>query len=110
MGTVDTITTYTGNTPQTGDSYARIGALGAGLTALAPAATALSLTTALNAARNISAVADTSLTLNDAFHGAVSSQGGQETVVGTVYTTMTPAGTTYRIFAIDSATAPTARV
>jgi hypothetical protein len=42
IGTVDTITTYTGNTPQTGDNFARIGALGAGLTALAPAATALS--------------------------------------------------------------------
>jgi hypothetical protein len=28
----DTVTTYTGNTPQTGDSYARIGAAGAGLT------------------------------------------------------------------------------
>jgi len=30
----DTVTTYTGNTPQTGDSYARIGAAGAGLTAV----------------------------------------------------------------------------
>lgn len=30
----DTVTTYTGNTPQTGDSYARIGAAGAGLTAI----------------------------------------------------------------------------
>lgn len=38
----DTITTYTGNTPQTGDSFARIGATGSGLTSLAPAATALS--------------------------------------------------------------------
>lgn len=38
----DTVTTYTGNTPQTGDSFARIGAAGAGLTSLAPAATALS--------------------------------------------------------------------
>ncbi len=32
IGTVDTLTTYTGNTPQTGDSFARIGAAGAGLT------------------------------------------------------------------------------
>jgi len=32
----------TGHIPQTGDSYLRIGALGAGLTALAPATTALS--------------------------------------------------------------------
>lgn len=39
---VDTLTTYTGNTPQTGDAYARIGATGSGLTSLAPAATALS--------------------------------------------------------------------
>jgi hypothetical protein len=29
---VDTVTTYTGNTPQTGDSFARIGVAGAGLT------------------------------------------------------------------------------
>lgn len=31
---VDTLTTYTGNTVQTGDSFARIGALGAGLTGI----------------------------------------------------------------------------
>jgi len=31
---VDTVTTYTGNTPQTGDAFARVGAAGAGLTAL----------------------------------------------------------------------------
>lgn len=30
----DTVTTYTGNTVQTGDSYARLGAAGAGLTAI----------------------------------------------------------------------------
>ncbi len=34
----DTVTTYTGNTPQTGDAYARIGATGSGLTSLASAA------------------------------------------------------------------------
>ena len=34
----DTVTTYTGNTPQTGDSFARIGATGSGLTTLATAA------------------------------------------------------------------------
>lgn len=33
----DTVTTYTGNTPQTGDSFARIGATGSGLTSLAQA-------------------------------------------------------------------------
>lgn len=31
---VDTLTTYTGNTPQTGDAFARIGVAGAGLTAI----------------------------------------------------------------------------
>jgi hypothetical protein len=36
--TVGTVTTYTGNTPQTGDAYARIGATGSGLTSLATAA------------------------------------------------------------------------
>jgi hypothetical protein len=46
---VDTLTTYTGNTPQTGDSYARLGATGSGLTSLAPAATALSTATWTNA-------------------------------------------------------------
>lgn len=40
--TVGTLTTYTGNIPQTGDSFARIGATGSGLTSLAPSATALS--------------------------------------------------------------------
>ena len=34
VGTVSTLTTYTGNTPQTGDSFARIGAAGASLTAI----------------------------------------------------------------------------
>jgi hypothetical protein len=43
--TVGTLTTYTGNTPQTGDSFARIGATGSGLTSLAPSATALSTAT-----------------------------------------------------------------
>lgn len=42
VGTLSTLTTYTGNTPQTGDSFARIGATGSGLTSLAPSATALS--------------------------------------------------------------------
>lgn len=38
----DTVTAYTGNTPQTGDSFARIGTTGSGLTSVAQAATALS--------------------------------------------------------------------
>ncbi len=42
IGTVDTLTTYTGNALQTGDNYTRIGANGSSLTSLAPASTALS--------------------------------------------------------------------
>lgn len=37
LTTADTIVTYTGNTVQTGDSFARIGAAGAGLTAVVAA-------------------------------------------------------------------------
>ncbi len=128
-----------GDTPQTGDSFALIGATGSGLTSLAPSATALStatwtaaragyldnlsagavalasgvsltLTQTLGAARNVSAVADTSLTVNDALHCAIANAAGQETVVGTVFTVKTPAtATTLRIFALDSGTAPTSR-
>lgn len=45
---VDTLTAYTGNTPQTGDSYARIGVAGAGLTALGDQVAAAVLTTPSN--------------------------------------------------------------
>jgi hypothetical protein len=37
LGTVSTLTTYTGNTPQTGDAFARIGLAGVGLTNLGDA-------------------------------------------------------------------------
>ncbi len=40
--TIGILTTYTNNTPQTGDNFARIGATGSGLTSLAPSSTALS--------------------------------------------------------------------
>lgn len=49
LGTGLTINAYTGNTVQTGDSFARIGATGSGLTSLAASATALSTTQWTNA-------------------------------------------------------------
>jgi hypothetical protein len=57
-----TVSTLTGHTPQTGDSFARIGATGSGLTSLAPSVTALSTATwtntlATNLATTNSAVA-----------------------------------------------------
>ncbi len=70
----------------------------------------LDLTQALSAARDVSAVADTSLTLNDALHCAIGAFAGKETVVGTTYTVKTPStGTVLRTFTLDSASAPTSR-
>jgi len=46
-----TLTTYTGNTPQTGDAYARIGALGAGLTAVGDTAGTTTLLARLTGTR-----------------------------------------------------------
>lgn len=47
----DTLTTYTGNTVQTGDNFARIGAAGAGLTAVGDTAGTTTLVARLTAAR-----------------------------------------------------------
>jgi hypothetical protein len=58
--TISTLTTYTGNTPQTGDAYARIGAAGAGLTAVVLAASGLdsvAVESGLNARQAISIIA-----------------------------------------------------
>jgi hypothetical protein len=49
--TVGTLTTYTGNTPQTGDSYARIGAAGVSLSAIPDLAGVTTLLSRLSAAR-----------------------------------------------------------
>lgn len=59
--------------------------------------------------RDISAVADANLTVEDAFVAIISEMGGQEAIVGTAWTKKTPAGTTVRVMALDSATTPTAR-
>jgi hypothetical protein len=70
----------------------------------------LNLAQTLSAARNVSAVADTSLTLNDALHLAIAGAAGQETVVGTTYTVKSPStATVLRIFTLDSGSAPTSR-
>lgn len=48
LGTGLTINGYTGNTPQTGDSFARIGAAGAGLTAVVAASVTAGVTVTTN--------------------------------------------------------------
>lgn len=57
--TVGTLTTYTGNTPQTGDSFARIGANGAGLTAVGDTAGTTTLLSRITALIQTKAEADT---------------------------------------------------
>jgi hypothetical protein len=57
VGTVDTLTTYTGNTVQTGDSFARIGAAGAGLTNITLANDfSATMKTSLNAATPVASL------------------------------------------------------
>ncbi len=51
ISNVDTLTTYTGDTPQTGDSYARIGVAGAGLSAVPDGAGVTTLLARLTATR-----------------------------------------------------------
>jgi hypothetical protein len=88
-----TIATYTGDTPQTGDSFARLGApSGASIDAdilsrlatsgyttppTAAAVAAAILTQPLNAARAMDTIADTSRTVNDAMHGAIDAVSAQ---------------------------------
>jgi hypothetical protein len=68
VGTVSTLTTYTGNTPQTGDSFARIGATGSGLTSLAQASvwtsTLATHLDAIYAKLPANAIADETLVIN----------------------------------------------
>lgn len=60
--TVGTITTYTGNTPQTGDAFARIGSNGAGLTSLATASALSSVASGVAALPSAAAIATAVLT------------------------------------------------
>lgn len=81
-----------------------------GAVASVTAAVNINLSQPLNAARNVGAVADTSLTLNDGFHCAIAAAAGKESVSGTTYLVQTPStGTTLRSFTLDSGTDPTTR-
>jgi len=60
------------------------------------------LTETLAAPRALDSIADTSLTLNDAFQCAVATVAGKQTTSGTTYTTKTPStGTVLRTFTLD---------
>lgn len=132
VGTVSTLTTYTGNTPQTGDSFARIGAAGAGLTALGDtrianldAAVSTRLSTAgytapPSAATIATAVLTTAMTESYAADGATFTlaQGmymlwsslSEFAIASTTITAKKLDGsTTAMTFTLDSATIPTSR-
>jgi hypothetical protein len=118
----------------TGDAFARIGAAGAGLTAVGDARLAnldaavssrstyaggavASVTAAVNVnlaqtglpPRDLSGVADAALTVGDGLVCAIAALAGPESVVMTTYTRKTPAGTTVRSFTLDSSSTPSSR-
>lgn len=70
----DTVTTYTGNTPQTGDSFARIGATGSGLTTLATQASVDDLPTNAELATSQAAADDATLAAIAALNNLSSAQ------------------------------------
>jgi hypothetical protein len=73
-------------------------------------AVTLSLAQTLNAARALDAIADTSLTINDAMQCAIGVYAGKWSITGTSWVCKTPSsGTTIRTFTLDSGTAPTTR-
>lgn len=62
--------------------------------------------TVLGSPRDVSAVADNAMTVNDSWWGSVVKAGGKEgPLSGTSFPVKTPAGTLYRTFAVDTATA-----
>ncbi len=84
LGTGLTINAYTGDTPQTGDSFARIGATGSGLTSLAPSATALSTAQWTNTlATNLGTTNSTVATNLNATVSSRSAPGTAQTIDGT---------------------------
>jgi trimeric autotransporter adhesin len=81
-----------------------------GAVASVTAAVTISTSQTLGAARALDAIADTSLTVNDALHCAIAAAAGKESISGTTYLVKTPStGTTLRTFTLDSGSAPTSR-
>lgn len=125
--TVGTLTTYTGDTPQTGDSFARIGAAGAGLTNLgdtrianldaavssrlasasytSPPSAATILSTAITEAYRAKGAAPTLAQ----FMSELLAHLGEKAIVGTTLTINKLDGVTAaETFTLNSATTPTA--
>jgi hypothetical protein len=125
---VDALTTYTGNTPQTGDAFARLGVAGVGLTNLGDTriakldATVSSRSTyAGGTVAGVTApvtldltqavpLSNTANTLGDCFNASRADGFGKWTKVGAVLTLFAADGTTpVRVFTLDDSTNPTSR-
>lgn len=98
---VGTIDTYTGNTPQTGDSYARIGATGSGLTSLASQASVDAIPTA---AENRAEMDSNSTRLGICYDVAMQFEGGSSDVGETIRDFIGLAGATLDTQISDLAT------
>jgi len=73
-------------------------------------ASGILLSRVLDSPRDVSAIADASLTLNDALWGALCAATGKQSVSGTTYQVKTPSdGTQIRSFTLNSSTTPTSR-
>jgi len=108
---VNTLTTYTGNTPQTGDSFARIGATGSGLTSLAQASVCTEARLAILSGSLTEAYAadGTAFTMTQALY-MIWSALAEFAISGTTITCKKLDGsTTAMTFTLDSSTAPTSR-
>lgn len=87
----DTLTTYTGDTPQTGDSFARIGSTGSGLTSLSTQSSVNTLQTTANAigtevlALGSPAQASTALATNTVMPEGYSTKGGTATLANLLH-------------------------
>ena len=107
IGTVDTLTTYTGNTPQTGDAYARLGApAGASVSADIAALPTVAgiLTTSMTEAY---AAVNGTLTIAKALYG-ITQQLGQMSITATTMTVLKRDGaTTAKTYTLNDAVNPT---
>jgi len=111
ISNVDTLTTYTGNTPQSGDNYARLGApAGASVSADIAACSHPGTAQTINTTTAIPVTGNTANSIADCLNAARAQGLGKWVISGTTLTLYGPDGTTVvKAFTLDSATAPTQR-
>lgn len=110
ISNVDTLTTYTGNTVQTGDSYARLGApAGASIAADISTRSAPATPQTINMTTAVP-TSNTAQTVGDALNAARAQGFGKWGLVGTTLTLYAADNVTVvRTFTLDSSSSPTSR-